>query len=121
MEHPKFKKYHSNDMDSQNNWFQYCCDNQTPFISVMYRTKLADVHYDYISYDLDKDELLEPHDWEIHQNVLRIFCKHSTNKRSDVVFSGWHVIMIKDVTIEAAEKIAAELYDLINPIIEGGG
>ncbi|WP_165905126.1 hypothetical protein [Parashewanella curva] len=48
MQHPHFKAFKRGDITADNQWHHYCFNHQVPFISVKYRTKLADVEFRWV-------------------------------------------------------------------------
>ncbi|WP_421722005.1 hypothetical protein [Alloalcanivorax xenomutans] len=97
--------------ERENAWFERCESNQIPFITVKTRTKYADVHWDYIAYSKEVDEVLGGLGTRLRDNAIDIFKKYA-NANSRYAASG-HLVWFKNLEIESARLAASELYDLI--------
>lgn len=75
------------------------------------RTKYADVHWDYITYSKEVDEVLEGLGTRLRDRAIDIF-KQYANANSRYTASG-HLVWFKNLEIESARLAASELYDLI--------
>ncbi|WP_163373200.1 hypothetical protein [Endozoicomonas acroporae] len=117
MEHPKFAKYKNTDKKERSRWFNYCHRHQIPYITIEYRTSLADIEFDYITYDKkNSDDYLLKNKEYIKEQTFNIFDKYS-NKRSNVWSYGWSTVKINNIDLEQAEDVAIEIYNLITEII----
>lgn len=113
----KFSKYKSGDNEANSRWFHHCTNKNIPFVTVDYRTKLADIEFDYITFSSKEyDEALRAKEAETREVTFDIFERYK-NSRSTVVSAGWGVIKLKDIEIEYADNVAEELYDYISGVI----
>jgi hypothetical protein len=110
-----FRKFKDGDTQSDNLWFNHCSRKQIPYVTLRYRTSLADVEWDYISFNHDVDPILERNKDGIQKGALSIFEKYA-NERSEYSINN-HVIFFKKLRIDSAEKAATELYGLISSFL----
>lgn len=108
---PKKNKGH----EKENLWFEKCQREKTPFITIKTRTKLADVHWDYITYPTEVDLHLQANEEDITQRAIEIFKKHA-NKRSEYQVSSG-LVYFNDLETQKARLAAAELYDLVTETV----
>lgn len=99
------------------NGMKYFRKKQFPFITLKSRTKLADVHWDYITYPTDVDDILNDLKGKLRDDALEIFRKYA-DKRSEYRGND-HLVWFKDLEIEKAKLAAEELYDLVVSYIDG--
>lgn len=109
----KYVEIPRNDVGSEreDDWFRHCESAQIPFITVKPRSTYADVHWDYITYAKEVDELLESMGNTLRDDAIEIFKKYA-NAQSRYTASG-HLIWLKNLEVESARLAASELYDLI--------
>jgi hypothetical protein len=109
----KFVEIPRNDVsaEKENAWFDRCVTSQIPFIKVKTRSKYADIHWDYITYSKEVDEVLEDLGARLRDSAIDIF-KQYANENSRYTASG-HLVWFKNLEIESARLAASELYDLI--------
>lgn len=113
----KYLVHKSSETDSLSNWYHKCVRQQIPFVSVCYRTKLADVEFDYITFNATSiDDALRANAKVTSEKVFELFDRYKNN-RSSVYAAGWAVIQVKNIEIGKAEQFAQELYDFILGII----
>jgi hypothetical protein len=113
----KYAKYKDRDKDANSSWFHHCVRTQIPFITIAYRTKLADIEFDYITFNSDSfDEVLRSNEEETYKTVQEIF-EHNKNSKSRLSFS-WGVIRLTNIEIQKSEKVAEQLFDFIIKILE---
>jgi hypothetical protein len=101
----------------ENEWYKICQKEQIPFITLKSRTKLADVHWDYITYPTNVDDILNDLNGQLRDNAIEIFMKYA-DKRSAYTAND-HLVWFKNLEIEKAKIAAEELYDLVTAYIEG--
>ena len=109
----KYAELPKNDVGSEkeNDWFRHCESTQVPFITVKPRSMYADVHWDYITYSKEVDDILENLGTTLRDDAIEIFTKYA-NAKSRYTASG-HLIWFKNLEIDSARLAASELYDLI--------
>lgn len=114
----KYAEVPKNDVKSktENAWLEVCRKNNTPFITLKSRTKLADVHWDYIAYPPEVDKVLEALDGQLRDRAIAIFKKYA-NSRSEFRASD-QLIWFKNIEIPKAKLAAEELYDIIADYID---
>lgn len=100
---------------TENAWFVFCRANKVPFITVKVRTKYADVHWDYISYEPDVDAALAKYGIEIRDAAIIIFRKYASKSSSFEVNN--HLVWYRDMDIEGARQAASELYELVVAVV----
>jgi hypothetical protein len=100
------------DAKKENEWFEHCGSSQIPFITVKPRSEYADVHWDYITYSTEVDNILEGLGTTLRDGAIGIFKKYG-NAKSRYTASG-HLVWFKNIEIENARLAASELYDLID-------
>jgi len=108
-----FIKYGDKDADSI--WHHRCQRNIIPYVVVRYRTKLADVEWDYITFPNGYDDIFKTHQEDIKEKAFNIFKKYAYS-RSEFTGSGY-VINFRKLYIDNAKLAAQELYDLINSYV----
>lgn len=115
----KYAEIPKNDVGAkvENAWFESCREREVPFITVKSRTKLADVHWDYIAFPAEVDKALEILGTKLRDDAIAIFKKYA-NKRSQYTANG-HLVWYKNLEIQQAKFAAEELYDLIVAHING--
>lgn len=116
----KYVDLPKNDLNDkvQNAWFHTCCAKRTPFITIKSRTKLADVHWDYITYPPHADEVLSNLNGQLRDEAIAIFMKYA-NSRSEYSIND-QLVWFKNIEIPKAKLAAEELYDLIVNYVEAG-
>jgi hypothetical protein len=109
----KFVEVPKNDVKAkiENSWYQSCRERKVPFITVKSRTKLADVHWDYITYPPEVEKVLKDLGVQLRDAAIAIFNKYADN-RSEYTASEY-LVSYKNLEIPKAKLAAAELYDLI--------
>lgn len=115
----KYAEIPNNDVGAnvENAWFESCREREVPFITVKSRTKLADVHWDYIAFPTEVDKTLESLGTKLRDDAIAIFKKYA-NKRSQYTANG-HLVWYKNLEIQQAKCAAEDLYDLIVAYIHG--
>jgi len=103
------------DHKKENAWFGHCQANGIPFITVRARTRLADVHWDYISYSAKNDEILAEHALEIRDSAINIFRKYSSKGSSYEANNLF--VWYRDMDIDTARQAAVELHDLVAKVV----
>lgn len=104
--------------DSENLWFNHCQRQSIPFIIVKPATKYADVHWDYITYHPDIDDVLHAREKELKEKATAIFMKYANEKSEYLVNAS--LIYYDRLGVDEAKKAAAELFDLISDIVQSG-
>ncbi|MCC4118796.1 hypothetical protein LLG90_25925 [Aromatoleum toluclasticum] len=114
----KYVEIPKNDVDSkvENAWFGTCRKNNIPFITLKSRTKLADVHWDYISYPTEVDRILKGLDGQLRDGAIAIFKKYA-DSRSEYTANDL-LVWFKNLEIPKAKLAAEELYDLVAGYVE---
>lgn len=107
----KFCKAKPNDSATINSWFSYCKLEKIPFVVIKYRSKLANIEWDYISFPKEFDRILKEKDKDIVDGLIEIFKKYA-NKKSKYTVSSL-TCFFYDMPIEHAEIVAKEIYDFI--------
>lgn len=107
----KYGYYKDGDIEADKRWFAHCQETDKPYVVVRFRTKLADVAWDYITFPSAWDEVLSEHKDEVVTRVIDVFKKHAS-KRSKYTVSCF-VADFKELEIASAKKAATELHDLI--------
>lgn len=117
----KYFELPKNDVQSkaQNAWFEICRNNSIPFIILKSRTKLADVHWDYIAYPTEVDKIFNVLDGQLRDKAITIFKKYA-DSRSEYQASDL-LVDFKNLEIPKAKFAAEELYDLIADYVERNG
>lgn len=110
---PKYVEIPRNDIGSEkeNDWFRHCESVQIPFITVKPRSKYADVHWDYIAYSKEVDDILESLGNTLRDDAIKLF-KQYANAKSRYTASG-HLVWFKNLEVDSARLAASDLYDLI--------
>jgi hypothetical protein len=92
---PKYVEIPRNNVGSEieNDWFRHCESAQVPFITVKPRSMYADVHWDYITYSTEVDDILESLGNTLRDDAIEIFKKYA-NANSRYTASG-HLIWFK--------------------------
>lgn len=100
----------------ENAWYQQCDKKQVPFIKINSRTKFADVHWDYITYNPELDNLISETADKFTQAATEIFNRHA-NHKSSYKLNG-SLVWFYDLEIPKARLAASELYDLVASCLE---
>ena len=103
----------------ENAWFETCRKNNIPFITLKIRTKFADVHWDYIAYSSEVDQILNSANGQVRDGAIAIFKKYA-NSRSEYVANDL-IVSFKNLDIPKATSAAEELYDFVADYIENKG
>lgn len=113
----KYAEIPRNDVDhrAENAWFMACQENKVPFITVKVRTKLADVHWDYIAYPTEVDEFLDGLGNQLRESAISIYTKYA-DSRSECNASD-KLVWFRNLEIYKARLAAEELYDLIDGLV----
>lgn len=106
----------SSDFAKESAWLDHCELNQVPFITVKTRNKYADVHWDYIAYSNEVDEILESLGTTLRDGAVEIFNRYAGKKSRYTASS--HLVWFKNLEVEQAREAASELYDLVVKSIE---
>lgn len=96
---------------NENLWFDECQQKQIPFIKIVSRTKFADVHWDYITYDAKLDSSICKHDEAFVNNTLQIYRTYANKESSYKILST--VIWLYNLEVQQARFAAKELFDCI--------
>ena len=114
----KYVEIPKNDINSnaENAWFKTCKENNIPYITLSIRTKFADVHWDYITYPMEVDEILEQLGDSLTNKVIEIFNEYANEKSKYSVNN--HLVWFKNLEIEQAKLAAADLHNLIAESVE---
>ena len=102
--------------EKENDWHKHCLYKQIPFITVKTRTKLADVHWDYITYNTPQtDQKLSELSFIIEKGALDIFKKYANDASSQRI--NCHLIYFYNLNIPHARLAADELYDFLVSLV----
>ena len=101
--------------EKENDWYTQCQEKAVPFITVKTRTRLADVHWDYITYSMEVDSILRDKKKFIESSAEEIYRKYATDKSTGRVSA--HLIYFNNLEIHAAKRAASELYDFIDGLV----
>ncbi|EFS9642101.1 hypothetical protein HWI03_002722 [Salmonella enterica] len=97
-------------------WFRHCEEEQIPYVQVRQRAKLADIHWDYITYLLSRDDAFNgEYGARLRSEVREMFARVAYDNRNTTMcymVSGW-TADFHDVPNAIAESLACELYDLV--------
>ncbi len=113
----KFGYYKRNDTDADNEWFDRCQESQSPYIKVIYRTKFADIEWDYITFQRSLDLIFEDNRELLEEKARKIFDKYAGSRSSRGRIDE-HIIQFFDIPINNSKQAATEVHDLIADIIE---
>lgn len=103
------------DHELESRWYRHCQQSQVPFVTVKKRTRYADIHWDYITYNTGVDKILEQNAREIKSSAVNIFMKYA-GRASSYEVSG-HLVWYRNIAIEHSECAASDLYDLIIAVV----
>lgn len=117
----KYVELAKNDLQAkaENAWFETCRKNNIPFITLKIRTKFADVHWDYIAYSSEVDQILNSGNGQVRDGAIAIFKKYA-NSRSEYEANDL-IVSFKNLDIPKAKFAAEELYDFVAAYIESNG
>lgn len=107
----KYEVAKSNDFQKINNWFDYCSNNQIPYVIVKIKTKYATIEWDYINLNPIFDKIFVSNGDNNKQLFLEIFNKYANNK-SEYTISNL-TLFVKNITIENSTLFAEEVFDVI--------
>lgn len=114
----KYFETPKNDMKvkAENAWFEICRENCIPYITLKNRTKFADVHWDYITYSTEVENILNAGNGRIRDGAIEIFKRHANTKSKYEAndLTAW----LKNLEIPKAKLAAEELYDFIAAYVE---
>lgn len=103
--------------ERENDWVRHCESAQIPFITIKLRSTYADVHWDYITYSKEVDDILESLGNTLRDDAIEIFKKYA-NAKSRYTASR-HLIWFKNLEVDSARLAASELYDVIAGAVTG--
>lgn len=99
----------------ESDWYHFCSRKQIPFIKITARARLADVHWDYITYnDAKIDETLNSQAEYIKLKAKEIFNSYA-HAQSDCHITET-VITFYDLVLNEARQAAEDLYDTISSL-----
>lgn len=102
--------------EKETDWHQHCRSKQIPFITVKTRTNLADVHWDFITYNTpETDQKLSDLSKLIEMSAFDIFKKYANDASTQRI--NCHLIYFYGLSIPQARLAADELYDLIVSLV----
>lgn len=99
-----------------NGWYERCQREQIPYIVVNKLNKYASVRWDYISFDKNKDHLINKNQDKYIEDLKNIFFKYS-NEKSIYKISGG-LVDFEEIHNEVAGDMANDLYDVVLKIYE---
>lgn len=109
--------------ERENLWLQHCQKTGIPFVVIRQHGKVADIHWDYISFPSSVDHGLFALELGLHEAVSHIFNEYGT-KHSRVSFSPT-VVTFQKFTASSAPQVANRLYDAVHqvtkPLLSSGG
>lgn len=97
--------------DKIDDWFDHCRRKQIPYITVKTRTKFANIHWDYISYDAEIDSILCKNENLIKDGVRQVVKKYLNENTS--YSANCNLIYVDNIHLTDARMAAEEIYDLI--------
>lgn len=103
------------DLAAQNAHYEACCAAGALYVLCLRRRTKANVEFDYITLDKASSAVLEANEMEILDRAEAIYRKHyargaSCDFKATVMF-------FRDLPVEAAERVAAELFDMLSEVI----
>jgi hypothetical protein len=103
---------------AENAWYNHCRKHQIPYIAIKSRTKLADVHWDYLSYSKENEQKLSRHGKSINEFAIEQFHLYSKNagRTANYTVCG-NLIWLKNLAITDARSAAENLYDYIDDLL----
>jgi hypothetical protein len=109
------KKEREKNSDEVTAWYKECQRLHKPYIVIKTRTKYANIDFDHISLPKGYDKLLGKEQEKITDAVIKLIRKYGTKKSSYETNS--LIIVFRDIPIENSEKLANDLFDLLNEIV----
>jgi len=103
--------------DAINRWFKKCENEHIPYIVIKTKNKYAQIDWDYISFPKGYDKILINEKEKIYEFVMEIKNKYGV-KKSDVTGNTLVTTFI-NIPLENAEKLATELFDFLNNLVNG--
>lgn len=107
------------DIDLFNNWLRTCEEKQIPYIIIRNSYKYSKISWDYISFQAQKKDnlfLFSNNETVLLEKFISLFNKYA-NKKSKYEISGL-LVTYKNILIEDSNKMAEELFDIIESIFE---
>lgn len=101
---------------SKSGWFSDCAREQIPYITIYLKGKLADVHWDYITYNINLDVMLSDKESEFVQKVENLYANY-LNKKSECRVN-CNLVTFSNLDVELARHAASELYDLVDSHVQ---
>lgn len=102
-------------ISSINKHYNYCAENQLPYIELKKYGKNSDVHFDYISYDMSLDEVF----LSTEEDTIWEECKQLHKKYDvDELRGSGGVITFYGVASASAPKLAKDLYQFIYELVQ---
>ena len=103
------------DIEAINRHYKYCQDTQEPYVLCLRRRTRANVEFDHISLDPSVDVVLDKNQILIRDGASEIFRRYACKSaRYDISAK---VMWMKDLRVDDAERIAAELFSMIKEVI----
>jgi hypothetical protein len=97
----------SHDIDTQNEWFRKCTECGIPYIYIIKRAKFADIHWDCISIDPDRDAAVYDNNaLNMYLNGVFNTVANKSSKYEMSSFVGW----FNKIPVEHAEKAAIAIF-----------
>lgn len=96
-----------------NHWFQYCKENQVPYIVIEKKVKYAKVSWDHIAFE--NDLALDANAERLLSRFEFIFEKFKHKGATADIST--RLVTYKNVFVEDSEKLAEELFDAIYSIV----
>lgn len=109
----KFEVANHKNYDRFNIWFNFCVSAQIPYVMVKNRIKYSEITWDFINFEGElRKKFMNRNDTTNRDMAISIFKKYAC-KKSEYTVNG-HIFSFKDIPIENSEKLAEEIFDLIN-------
>ena len=102
-------------VEKRSDWERHCGEKQIPCICIKPQGSTSTVHFDYIMFDDELDELFvgKP-EQKLQKAVLNLFADYATRFPSKMVcINAGMITTIKSVPNDVAPSLATALYDVV--------
>ncbi|MBQ4779080.1 hypothetical protein F9U39_16235 [Pectobacterium versatile] len=102
-------------VEKRSDWERHCGEKQIPCVCIKLQGSTSTVHFDYIIFDDELDELFvgEP-EQKLQRAVLNLFADYATRFPSKMVcINAGMISTIQSVPNDVAPSLATALYDVV--------
>lgn len=103
------------DNSIKNAHFEFCREKNIPYIIISSRNKLADISWDYISYQDGSEKLFSKNDEYLRIEFSKIYKKYGRNNPISTISSA--SVNFFGILVEDAKAAANDIFDVVNNLV----